>query len=76
MKQHRYHDHIPGEVCEYKAVRYSHCIPVGVPLDLYDPLPEVQVKSENRKQLVDTDECYVSPDPDTHTEVGEGNDQT
>ena len=56
-----------------------HGVPVGVPVDLYHPLPEIKIKPERRvggylaSLVISTNE--LSPDPDTDTEVGQSHQQ-
>ena len=53
-----------------------HGVPVGVPLDLYHPLPEIKIEPWERGGY--TWICHdneLSPDPDTDTEVGQSHQQ-
>ena len=53
-----------------------HGVPVGVPVDLYHPLPEIKIEPMRRGYTEPL--CHnteLSPDPDTDTEVGQSHQQ-
>ena len=61
MEQHGDHNNVHG-------------VPVGVPVDLYHPLPEIQIKP-CRRDFINYFVISSLPDPDTNTEVGKSHEE-